>query len=436
MTDDPNNDSPSSARDSLSRWQVAPAEAEAVVQAAELSENDALARKSGDTVPPRSSSRLRDAVLLLVDLHNVAMEISTAGSDRQMIRAAVLGAQSRLGIDRLAVFLRDGDYIQGTWGTDHHGVIVDESGFRAAIKSLPEHEMVERAFLEQNYVAIREGVDLRNDHRIVGQGWNAMVALWAGDEPIGWIACDNLIRQKPLEPLQIEVLKLFAASLAQALVRGRAEERLLDANRRLEERVVARTADLNEANLALEAANIALKKLSRSDGLTGIANRRLFDEELKKEWARCARLQEPVAVVLLDVDFFKQYNDSKGHVEGDAALVAVAQALEGAVRRPADLAARYGGEEFVLLLPQTDLKGSREIVERARRAVAELLLPHPSSTVSKFLTLSAGVAVANPRERAAGDLLRAADRALYSAKQQGRDQVVFEDPSVPTASET
>lgn len=369
--------------------------------------------------------RLRGAVTRLVELHEIAMQMSQAKSEMAIIKIAVQGARERLGIDRLAVFLREGDHVQGTWGTDEFGNVVPERDFRRPIKALPDFEMVERAFVEQNYLAVRENVILHKGDRKVGNGWNAMVALWYDDAALGWIACDNLLTGVPLEPFQVEVMKLFAAGLAQALVRGRAEAKLRDLNRQLEERVEARTSELYAVNTALEVANAELQLLSQSDGLTGLGNRRLFDEALAREWGRCVRERHELAAVLLDVDYFKQYNDALGHIEGDAALVRVAQALRASIWRPADLVARYGGEEFIVLLPSTGEEGAVSIAERVRTAIRELGLVHPDSQVASQLTVSVGVAAVRPEVKGnAEDLVARADRALYAAKQRGRNRLV------------
>ncbi len=372
-------------------------------------------RDAPDTAGLLAEGRVRDAVTRLVELHHVSVSMAEAPCLEDIIPRAVHGARERLGVDRLAVFLRDGEDVVGTWGTDEVGNIVEESSFRMAIRELPEFEMVERAFREQNYVAVKHDVALHNSDKIVGKGWNAMVALWYADEALGWIACDNLLSGKPLESFQIEVLKLFAASLAQSLVRGKAEEELKNLNRQLEERVLARTAEL-------KAANQELRQISQRDGLTGIANRRLFDASLAREWGRCARGHHDLSLVLVDVDFFKQYNDRLGHIEGDAALKSVASALEKVARRPTDLAARYGGEEFVLLLPETDEAGALVIAESARAAIESLGITHPQSKVGEHLTISLGVASANASTCDADTLLAGADTALYEAKQRGRNR--------------
>lgn len=197
----------------------------------------------------------------------------------------------------------------------------------------------------------------------------------------------------------------------------------------LEERVSARTAELARANEALERANAELRTLSQSDGLTGIGNRRLFGETLEREWARSAREEQHVSVILLDVDFFKQFNDSCGHVEGDAALVRVAECLKDSVLRPADLVARYGGEEFVVLLPNTDEVGALRIADRIETAISKAAIVHPSSSVSRYLTVSMGVAAGRPADGDSGatDLVELADRALYAAKEAGRNRLFLAD---------
>jgi diguanylate cyclase (GGDEF)-like protein len=156
--------------------------------------------------------------------------------------------------------------------------------------------------------------------------------------------------------------------------------------------------------------------LAHQDGLTGIPNRRSFDETLAREWRRCLRTQVPLALILGDVDLFKRYNDRFGHKAGDEVLRQVAQTLAGRMRRPADLAARYGGEEFACILPDTDA---------IRTAVYELAIPNPDSSVLPRVTVSCGVAAMQPRENDnAQQLLELADTRLYLAKRAGRNQVV------------
>jgi two-component system, cell cycle response regulator len=175
---------------------------------------------------------------------------------------------------------------------------------------------------------------------------------------------------------------------------------------------------------ALQKANLELERLANLDGLTGIANRRRFDEHLHQEWLRSAREKCPLSLVLCDVDCFKQYNDTYGHLEGDKCLQQVAKVFAEVVKRPADLAARYGGEEFVLLLPNTDISGAITLAEQARLAVKCLCIRHDTSLVGTYITLSLGVASLIP---IAGshpqDLISAADDALYKAKHQGRDRL-------------
>lgn len=184
----------------------------------------------------------------------------------------------------------------------------------------------------------------------------------------------------------------------------------------LEERVRERTIELIAANQELE-------RLSRLDGLTQVANRRCFDEYLAQEWLRLQRSQQPLGLILCDVDFFKQYNDCYGHLMGDDCLQRVAQQIKLAVVRPADLVARYGGEEFAVILPNTSLDGAIAVAQKIQAQIWQVEIPHSGSKVSQFLTLSLGITslIPNP-ETTCVSLIKHADEALYLAKQQGRDQ--------------
>ncbi|RZI76274.1 MAG: GGDEF domain-containing protein [Pseudomonas sp.] len=174
-----------------------------------------------------------------------------------------------------------------------------------------------------------------------------------------------------------------------------------------------------------------LAGLASTDGLTGLANRRRLDQVLKQEWARGMRSERPLALLMIDVDHFKAFNDRHGHHGGDVALRSVAQTLTASIRRPGDLAARYGGEEFMVVLPETDKAGACVIAEKLRLAI-EALPPFAEDTVP--ITVSIGVATHLPATHDLPEpLFHAADRALYRAKKQGRNRVEFEPYVAPSA---
>jgi diguanylate cyclase (GGDEF)-like protein len=213
----------------------------------------------------------------------------------------------------------------------------------------------------------------------------------------------------------------FAFSRRQRLEmaeQARLREAIGAANRQLEAKVRSRTAELEAANRKLEA-------LSGTDGLTGLANRRRFDEIWAAEWQRAARHQLALAIVMIDVDGFKAYNDDHGHQAGDDCLRRVARVLAATAQRSGELAARYGGEEFVAVLPGADDEQARELAERIRLAVQAEAIVHVRAPHAGVVTVSAGVASAVPQPGATPQaLIEAADAALYEAKRHGRNTVV------------
>ncbi|MBE9029279.1 diguanylate cyclase [filamentous cyanobacterium LEGE 11480] len=209
--------------------------------------------------------------------------------------------------------------------------------------------------------------------------------------------------------------------------RKHAETVLYDYRQHLEQQVQERT-------IALQQANQELERLATLDGLTQIANRRRFDLYLEQEWQRLARDQQPLSLILCDVDYFKCYNDCYGHQQGDHCLQQVAQIMRDSIKRPADLLARYGGEEFAVILPQTNRWGAAQVAELLRSTIAQQQLTHQASPISAYVSMSVGVATVFPTLD--GDvtaLIMAADQALYQAKQQGRDRVCFMPTDEPFA---
>lgn len=206
--------------------------------------------------------------------------------------------------------------------------------------------------------------------------------------------------------------------IKEALTRESSAREMLQAEMEDREQIIdARTLELHEANMALE-------KLIRQDGLTGLGNRRLLDERLTLAWDTCSRNGEWLAVVLVDIDHFKSFNDTYGHQAGDVALKKVARQLQRCAHRASDLAARYGGEEFCVLLPRTPLEGAERFGNFAVDAVRQLELIHGGG-IGGVVTISAGAAAMRPQAGGRpADLVALADKALYRAKAEGRDRCV------------
>lgn len=211
-----------------------------------------------------------------------------------------------------------------------------------------------------------------------------------------------------------------------------ATEELAKYNRNLEEKVQERTKELSQTLEILKAtqselvkANQELHRLSRTDKLTQIANRYCFDEYLLQEWNRLEVEQQPLSLILCDVDYFKKYNDFYGHQSGDHCLQQVAEALVSVVKSPTHLVARYGGEEFAVIMPSTDVEEAIVIAEGIKQAIHQAKLPHACSDISQFVTISLGIATVIPNNSISpASLIATADKGLYEAKRQGRDRYI------------
>ncbi|HJW27241.1 MAG TPA: bacteriohemerythrin [Rhodocyclaceae bacterium] len=238
----------------------------------------------------------------------------------------------------------------------------------------------------------------------------------AGDTPAQALADEEAPRDKTTAALLRALRNLYHVLSEQ-------NQDLAAANQHLEERVAERTRQLEVACHKLEMA-------SRTDGLLGIANRMHFNERIQAEWKRARRERQSLALLMIDVDFFKRYNDTYGHLQGDACLRSVARTAAGALRRPADLMARYGGEEIVALLPNTDLPGALQVAADIQARLAGLAIPHSASDVAEQVTVSIGVAAMAPaRDNAPEELIAAADAALYEAKRGGRNRIRAAGPA-------
>lgn len=192
----------------------------------------------------------------------------------------------------------------------------------------------------------------------------------------------------------------------------------------------AREEDLVVLNSHLEHANKELRRLSCTDSLTQVANRRYFEDVLNREWNRAKRAGTSLAMIMIDIDHFKEFNDTFGHVAGDKCLVKVSETLSLLVLRSSDVLARYGGEEFVALLAGADTEGAMALAETMRAHIEQLAIPHAAHVDREFVTISLGVASLVPQAEAkAWSLLRYADDALYKAKHAGRNRVCLARPS-------
>lgn len=200
------------------------------------------------------------------------------------------------------------------------------------------------------------------------------------------------------------------------------------------ERLVGFMFDISERKKKeeeLKALHRKLEEFSYKDGLTEIANRRLFDDFYSREWDNAIREQKPLSVILIDIDFFKQYNDFNGHIIGDACIKQIAQMLESCCVRPRDLVARYGGEEFAIVLPETDLEGAVHIANHILHMIEQANLPHRASPISENVSLSLGVKCICPTEKDDKiHFLNMVDKNLFKAKQTGRKRFVADEAKI------
>ncbi|WP_192813368.1 diguanylate cyclase domain-containing protein [Gallaecimonas xiamenensis] len=219
-------------------------------------------------------------------------------------------------------------------------------------------------------------------------------------------------RKVPLcdDEQQVRHLLILREDITEALIN---EDQVRELNRALSER-----------NHELAEVNQRLEQLSRIDALTQLVNRRIFDQELEEEWLRCARQSQPLTVLMIDIDFFKRFNDSAGHLEGDRCLQQVAFLLMSSVRRAGDVVARYGGEEFAMILPGSGLLEAKGLANKIQANIRQAAIRHPDSPISSWVTLSIGIASGYPSGDLKGvkPLLEQADKALYQAKEGGRDR--------------
>lgn len=254
----------------------------------------------------------------------------------------------------------------------------------------------------------KELLDLQNILSVL------IVPIFVRDQFWGFIGFDDCLKERIWGKNEEAILIAAAASIGGAINRNKQEELL---KQDIEERI--------KVEQELAAANQSLRELSSMDGLSGIPNRRYFDEYYQKEWSRAVRNQTPLSVIMFDIDYFKGYNDSYGHQKGDDCLKQVARIIHDSLRRPGDFAARYGGEEFVVVLPETDLQGATQIARLIRQFIVDAAIPHNQSRISSFVTISGGVASIIPTlETPLESLIAYADKRLYEAKQNGRNRIV------------
>ncbi|HEY9872854.1 MAG TPA: diguanylate cyclase, partial [Candidatus Obscuribacterales bacterium] len=237
-------------------------------------------------------------------------------------------------------------------------------------------------------------------HKINVQA-NLVVPILANQQIWGLLCVHQCSGPRRWEPWEINFLSSLATQLAIAIQQSQLYQQL-------------------------QLANIELQRKAHQDGLTQLSNRRHFDEYLNTEWLRGAREKVSLSLILCDIDFFKTYNDTYGHIAGDICLQQVAKAISRAVKRPADLVARYGGEEFAVIMPNTDSNGAIHVAELIRSEVKGLKIFHTNCSLQHYVTLSLGVASTVPdHDSEPAALIADADEALYLAKASGRDRVVL-----------
>ncbi len=289
--------------------------------------------------------------------------------------------------------------LDGTWLNVNQRCLEIVGYSREELLKLTFGDITHPDDLETDWALVRELLDGK------GATYSMEKRYFAKDGRLIWVNLTvSLVRKPDGQP------DYFISVIEDITLRKQIEVERDELITELEARVRERTAEL--------------EKLSLTDPLTGIANRRCFDQCLQAEWDRAARTRQPLSIVIVDLDFFKNFNDEAGHAAADDALKALANCLTLAAQRSTDLAARYGGDEFVLILPDTSTEGAVAIAERLHGMVETLKIKNPGSPISRLMTVSQGIATATPDSKGTWrGLLLDADRALYEAKHMGRGRI-------------
>ncbi|EOB3603872.1 GGDEF domain-containing protein [Vibrio vulnificus] len=351
-------------------------------------------------------------------LHSSMVELSRCTTVSDVCKSAVSFAIQHLGVDRMAVFLTDENctYMQGTWGTDIQGNVVDESYFFGETQ---DFALINLARSMPNEVAFEDSVPIYHDCNIVGFGWGAMTLLTSNTNgPIAFIAVDNLLTRSPLTSQLREVIRMFASSLAEVLQRTQAQEAIRELNENLEKEVRKRTQELEEANRQLEV-------LSKLDPLTRLGNRRMLEHVMESICHSEEVKALAFGLILIDIDHFGLFNNHYGHLEGDIALMRIGHILEHHSNGKEEVFCRIGGEEFVMLMVGSEASGVLQRAECIRQCIEQEQIKHQVNPNGDRLTVSIGVAVdqVQARDLHFDKLYQQADVALYRAKAEGRNQV-------------
>ncbi len=377
----------------------------------------------GTTAPPGASSpgeSMTGEIVAQAAQAHLASQAAVLRLSRAMIdsrtlddlREALVSCLEPLGLVRCFLAVYEGDPVRNADGTWHHTSRLVLDYRRGTAHPVPEDTYSSCDLLPPH---------LRGE---LAQGFLGFQMLVVGDNVLGHLLADHPFGPVPV----VEPLRLDLSRTLQAVFNTR---RLEEHSAELEELVAQRTSQLEDevrtrrhAELELTRINLELERSLARDGLTRIANRTALERHLEKQWAIHVADGGELALLMVDVDVFKAYNDRYGHLLGDDALRAVASCLERAATRSEDLACRFGGEEFVVVLPRAGVQAALTVARRFRAALSAEAIPHDASPVADVVTASVGIAVTHPSPGTTPDMLvAAADRALYRAKEQGRDRI-------------
>lgn len=353
-------------------------------------------------------------------LFSLVAEIRDSLNLDTLFKTTVREVRKALQADRVGIFQFDPEsgHIFGEFVAENVLPAYDSAiGIKVRDRCFAEHYATDYQkgriqVLEDIYLA-----DMQNCHLHVLEELQIkaqiIVPLMKGRSLWGLLCVHQCSHARQWSATEVQFIKQLAAQFNVALEHSE-----------LLERFRTQAHQLTESNNALERANAQLEELSKLDGLTKIANRRCFDEVLEQEWIRLRRTEGHLALILFDIDHFKDYNDHYGHLSGDDCLIQVARAAQVVLRRPTDVLARYGGEEFAVILPNTDEAGAIRVAELIQNAIQALQIPQAGQRRNQpFVTVSLGISSQVPvANNSPQDLIEAADQALYKAKSQGRNQ--------------